>query len=114
MTFQVMTASLLKEGRVAYLQLDGNASRWTSDISNATAVALNDIARLEKAAQISESQNVVIAPYAIDVARTDTGLKAASRREQIRAAGPTVRLPRDSSALDPVAITGQAATQHAA
>ncbi len=97
MTLQVITASLLKEGLVAYLQQNGTVTRWTSDITRATAVTGDSIDALQAVAQRSEADNIVIAPYAIDVIHTNEGLQAATNREQIRAKGPTIQLPRDSS-----------------
>lgn len=114
MTLHVMTASLLREGLVAYLQLEGEASSWTTEISRATAVAADNVAQLKMAAEISESGNVIIAPYVIDVIQSDTGLQAATKREQIRAAGPTIQLPRDSSALNHSVIIRGSAARHAA
>ncbi len=99
MTLQVLTASLLKEGLVAYLHKDGDVTTWTADIAEATAVSSNIISGLKAAAEESASQNIIIAPYVIDVVKTENGLQATDYREQIRAKGPTISLPRDSSVL---------------
>ena len=97
MALQVYTASLLKEGLVAYLSLENGLPFWTSDIRQATAGHGETLDALKTAAERSEQDNLVIAPYAIEVLEIDGGWMAATKREQIRAEGPTIRLPRDKS-----------------
>ncbi|MZR29035.1 DUF2849 domain-containing protein [Sneathiella litorea] len=96
MALQVYTASLLKEGLVAYLTLDNNLPSWTTDIHQATAAIDDSLEALKKAAEQSEQDNIVVAPYAIDVIKTDSGIIAATKREQIRATGPTIELPQEN------------------
>jgi Protein of unknown function (DUF2849) len=97
MAFQVYTASLLKEGLVAYLCLEGGLPSWTSEIGRATAKDGESVEFLKIAAEKSEQENVIVAPYAIDVVNSDRGWVAATKREQIRASGPTIVLPRDNA-----------------
>lgn len=97
MAMQVYTASLLKEGLVAYLSLKDGVPSWTSDIREATANNADHLEGLKAAAESAERQNIVVAPYAIDVLETENGWKAATKREQIRAEGPSFALPQDSS-----------------
>ena len=96
MALQVYTASLLREGLVAYLCLDNGRAFWTTDLRKATARSVDDIAALKSAAERAEQDNIVIAPYAMDVIETEDGLAATTRREQIRASGPTFVLPHDT------------------
>lgn len=96
MALQVYTASLLKEGLVAYLCLENGHAFWTTDLRKATARAADDIEALKIAAEQAEQDNIVIAPYAMDVIETAEGLAATTRREEIRASGPTFVLPHDN------------------
>ncbi|TNE36734.1 MAG: DUF2849 domain-containing protein [Alphaproteobacteria bacterium] len=96
MALQVYTASLLKEGLVAYLRLEENVASWTRDIREATAAAEGTLLdALKNASEQAEKNNLVIAPYAIDVLEDAEGFSATTKREQIRAMGPTIRLPKD-------------------
>ena len=97
MALQVYTASLLKEGLVAYLSLEEGSPSWTADIRQATAGHGELLDSLKAAAEKSAQDNLVVAPYAIEVLETDAGWMASTKREQIRAEGPTIRLPQDKS-----------------
>lgn len=114
MTLQVMTASLLKEGLVAYLRLEGDAASWMTNIKDATAAGPDDIEKLKRAAELSESENRVIAPYPIDVVYMESGPEACSWRERIRASGPTIQLPKDSSFPDYDETTEPSSSRYAA
>ena len=96
MALQVYTASLLKEGIVAYLALEDDHPVWTTDIRQATVSDNDALDSLKNAAERSEQENIIVAPYAIEVLETDNGIVAATKREQIRAAGPTIVLPQDN------------------
>lgn len=96
MALQVYTASLLKEGLVAYLAMDNGLPSWTTDIHLATVSNDDTLDALKLAAEQSEQDNIVVAPYSIDVIQTEDGIVAATKREQIRAAGPTIVLPQDN------------------
>jgi len=85
---QIITANRLRDGAVVYL---GPDTHWSTRISQAVAAADEDQARalLAVAARaVAEAQ--VVAPYAIAVARDASGLRPASYRERIRAAGPSI------------------------
>lgn len=96
MALQVFTASLLKEGLVAYLCFENGEASWTTDLRKATACDAEGIETLQAIAEQAEKDNIVIAPYAIEVVETADGLVATTKREQIRASGPTFPLPHDS------------------
>ncbi|GEM_PF-2449505 len=98
MALQVYTASLLKEGFVAYLCLEGGNAYWSTDLNKAAAVDESSIDDLKQQAERSEAENIVVGAYAVDVIKSENGLVPASKREQIRAGGPTFRLPADASA----------------
>ncbi|MEX1035273.1 MAG: DUF2849 domain-containing protein [Sneathiella sp.] len=97
MALQVYTASLLKEGLVAYLSLENGLPSWTPDIRQATAGTDAELDALKLAAEQSEQENLIVAPYAIEVLETETGYVASTKREQIRANGPTISLPQDTA-----------------
>ncbi|WP_339635545.1 DUF2849 domain-containing protein [uncultured Sneathiella sp.] len=96
MALQVYTASLLKEGLVAYLTLENGNPSWTPDIRQATAGTDSELEILKLAAEQAEQDNHIVAPYAIDVLETEAGYIASTKREQIRASGPTISLPQDA------------------
>lgn len=87
--FQAVTASLLVEGLVVYLTADGRWSQSLQDAAVAEGKEAGD-ALLAKA-QPSVAANLVVEPYLFEVESADKPLVAASVREQIRQAGPTVR-----------------------
>lgn len=98
MALQVYTASLLKEGFVAYLRLDDEGASWSTDLNKATAVQEEAFADLQKEAERSERENIVVGIYAVDVVQTDQGLEPIENREKIRANGPTITLPQSKTA----------------
>ncbi len=94
---QAVTANLLGDGRVAFLTWDGDWSDKVADSHIATSDEesewLLDIAKQAVAAQI------VVDPYLIKVDDSNGTAWPVSRREQIRAAGPT---PAVFDLLDPL------------
>lgn len=93
MALQIFTASLLKEGHVAYLCLEDNIAAWSTDLLKATTTDQVTLEELQAAADRSERENMVIAPYAIDVEADNSILTPTTKREKIRANGPTVVIP---------------------
>lgn len=100
MALQVYTASLLKEGLVAYLCLDEEGISWTTDVKKATAASEDQFETLKAAAERSEKENIVVGIYAVDVELTDAGLVPTENRERIRANGPTIRLPQNGATYE--------------
>ena len=98
MALQVYTASLLKEGLVAYLRLDDEGASWSTDLNKATAAQEDTLAHLQKEAERSERENIVVGIYAVDVIETDKGLEPIENREKIRASDPTIILPQSKTA----------------
>lgn len=98
MALQVYTASLLKEGLVAYLCMDGKNVYWSTDIKKAATAGESDLQTLKAAADRSERENIIVAPYAVDVELTEQGLLPTTKREQIRANGPTIIMPISQAA----------------
>jgi hypothetical protein len=86
-SLQILTANRLSDGAVVYLTAAGT---WSNELGGAV------IAREEKAAaallargQREAEAAVVVGPYLIEVVEEADGLRAASLRERIRAAGPS-------------------------
>ncbi|MEH6405630.1 MAG: DUF2849 domain-containing protein [Sneathiella sp.] len=93
MALQIFTASLLKEGHVVYLCLEGNAASWSTDLVKATTSNQVTLEQLQIAADRSERENMIIAPYAVDVELENSEIIPVTKREKIRASGPTVAIP---------------------
>ncbi len=86
-SLQILTANRLTDGAVVYLTAAGT---WTTEIRQSV------VAREEKAAsallargQKDAESAVVVAPYLIAAIEDADRPRAASLREQIRAAGPS-------------------------
>jgi hypothetical protein len=93
MAYKIYTASLLKEGLVAYLSIRDGETSWTTDVNRATSTETVEETALVKAAERSEQENIVIGAYAVDVTREGDHLIPTENRERIRAGGPTITLP---------------------
>lgn len=87
-TRQIVTANRLRDGAVVYLT---PAGRWSETLA-CGAVADDKAAVDELLAQAERSvaDRLVVAPYAFPVALGEGGPRPTQKREQIRAAGPTV------------------------
>lgn len=87
---QIITANRLGDGVVVYLDA---TSGWTERLGAAAVFETADaIAAAVAAGKKAEAAQIVVETYPIDVARVEGGLKPLRLREEIRAAGPTVRL----------------------
>lgn len=87
---KVVTANRLSDGEVVWL---GAAGRWVETFPEARILETRE----EEAAALAEAEasagrQEIVEPYAIDVTREEGHLKPVRFREQIRAAGPTIRL----------------------
>ena len=88
-TAKVVTANRLSEGRVVYL--DGNGD-WSASLGNAACAA--DDAASDALRVQAERAGRVVGPYLIDVVEIDGAIEPLGTREMIRAAGgPTVIPP---------------------
>ena len=88
--FQALTANRLADGIVVYLTAD---NRWSEPLQDADVTEGKEAGEaLLARAQAPVDGNIVVEPYLFEVAREDDGIRAASVRETIRQAGPTVRL----------------------
>ncbi len=93
MAYTVYTASLLKEGLVAYLSIRDGETSWTTDVNRATSTETVDDSILSTEAERSEQENIVVGVYSVEVTRDGDRLVPTENRERIRAGGPTVALP---------------------
>lgn len=85
---QVLTGNRLRDGAVAYRTAGGE---WVTDISLAEVAP--DAAAAERLTALAAEDVAarrVVGPYLIEVILGEAGLVAASHRERIRAAGPTI------------------------
>lgn len=88
--FQALTANRLSDGIVVYLTA-GNG--WSESLQEAEVAEGKEAAdALLARAEPSVANNTVVEPYLFEVAKEADGIRAASVRETIRQAGPTVRL----------------------
>ena len=88
--FQAVTANRLLDGVVVYLT---TANEWSESLQDAEVADGKEAAEalLARGAVFFEPENFVIDVYLFEVEPTDDGIRAASVREIIRQAGPTVR-----------------------
>ena len=95
MTQQTVTANLLDSGLVVFLATD---SGWTEDVAESfVSDSAEESDWLMAAAQRAVAARIVVDPYLIDVTRENGTIWPVKRREQIRAAGPTIACaPRSS------------------
>jgi hypothetical protein len=99
---KIMTANMLVGGNVVYL---ATGNRWDRKLANARVVENDDaLTTLSKAAQEAVTNGVVVGPYAMAVEISSAGpqLQLLSKREQIRATGPTIKADYSEQAISNV------------
>jgi hypothetical protein len=85
---QSVTANRLHDGAVVFRSETGS---WSTRLSDAAVAADPTVAaQLLAGAERDAANAVVVGPYLFAVTRKDGALQAATLRERIRAAGPTV------------------------
>ncbi len=84
---KVVTANRLDDGEVVYLTENGD---WSPRLTEGRAFEGDEEDRMLLNAAKAEADLQIVAPYAMDVARDDSGLSPTSQRERIRSQGPTV------------------------
>ena len=87
MTLHLLTANRLSDGAVVYLEPSGG---WSHDIQRGLAVSSIKTAALEATGQLGVDNNVVVAPYLIEIEVSGGRHTPVRGRENIRANGPTV------------------------
>ncbi len=88
MTLQMVTANLLSDGHVVYLDGDGAWSNWIESGKIAKTEAAAE--KLMSAAELDVYAGVIVGPYLIEVARTGDAIGALEYREHLRANGPSI------------------------
>jgi hypothetical protein len=89
MTLQAITANRLVDGRVVYLRED---DRWSERIQESVVADSEDLAKtLLELAKRAVAERLVVDPYLFGVNVEDGKIRPLGRREEIRAAGPSVR-----------------------
>lgn len=83
----VVTANRLTDGRVVWLAADGG---WTGVLREAAVFQGEQVGAGLAAGEAAERQQLVVAPYAVEVTATDRGPRPLRMRERLRAAGPSV------------------------
>ncbi len=85
-----VTANRLSDGEVVWLGTNG---RWVETVDSALVLSTEEerAAALAQAHQ-ADADNIVLEPYEIDVQAEQGAVIPVRLREQIRAAGPTMRL----------------------
>ncbi len=94
---KVVTANMLLGGNVVYM---ATGSSWDEKLANALIIKNDDaLTRLNKVAQEAVTSGIVVGPYAIAVKIGFAGPQPLSKREQIRATGPTIRADYSEQAV---------------
>ena len=89
---QMVTANRLRDGKVVYLQADGN---WSTRFANGDVAPDRDAAaKLLAKGEQAATALIVVGPYLMEVKEEDGQLQPVGYREAIRAAGPTVEEPQ--------------------
>jgi len=91
MTLYVVTANALADGGVLWLRAEAGRVAWTSAAREASTT--EDARQRDAwlaAAEADVARNLIVAPYAVEVAPVEGGFRHTSVRERVRADGPTV------------------------
>ena len=87
MDHKVVTANRLDDGRVVYL----TAAGWVTRLVEAEiAASEQEVEGLLVIARAAATNAIIVEPYAIDIEFDGTTPLPVTRRERIRAGGPTV------------------------
>lgn len=91
---QILTANLLGDGLVVFLDQDG---AWASSLENASLAHSNDDAsRLEAIGGEAARANIIVDPYLVEVEDNGSSLLPVKMRERMRVGGPSVNLEFNS------------------
>ncbi|MGB0574804.1 MAG: DUF2849 domain-containing protein [Alphaproteobacteria bacterium] len=85
---RIITANMLVSGNVLYLD---EKRCWDENIANAQIIKNDeDLARLNNMSQDAVMNSIIVGPYVMPVECHSAGLQPVSKRELIRASGPTI------------------------
>ena len=88
MTSKILTANLLADGHVVYLDANRDWSTWIE--SGQVASTDKAAEKLLKAADLGVADGVIIAPYLIEVVSAADSISPVEYREHLRANGPSI------------------------
>lgn len=89
MTVKAITANRLSDGNVVYLRQDDT---WSERIQESIVADSEELATaLLELAKRAVAERLVVDPYLFAVSVEDGRIRPLGRREEIRAAGPSVR-----------------------
>lgn len=87
---KVITANRLLDGEVVYLAPGGS---WSKSLSEARFLTKErEQTRLLRVAETDVTRQIIVGPYLMDAERRTGTPSPISKRESIRAKGPTVRV----------------------
>lgn len=85
---KIISANRLSDGIVVYFE---GAGSWRENIDLGQILASEaEVEAALGAARIDAKRNLIVDPFAVEVASGDNGLNALSLRDAIRARGPTI------------------------
>ncbi len=90
MTHRMVTANRLHDGAVVYLAADKD---WTRNVESGLLAESDDTDKLLARADQAVQDQIVVAPYLIDVEVVANSIRPVRFREQIRAKGPSIFAP---------------------
>ena len=101
---QILTANLLSDGMVVFLNPNGS---WASSLEGAhVAHSDDDAARLEANGGAAARANIVVDPYLIEVEVTSAAPFPVEFRERMRARGPGGNVEFISQTSEQAALAG--------
>ena len=90
MTHLMVTANRLHDGAVVYLAADDD---WTRNVESGLAADFNATEQLLAVAEQAAQEQIIVAPYLIEVEVVANSIRPSRFREQIRAKGPSIFAP---------------------
>jgi len=90
MSHRMVTANRLHDGAVVYLGADKD---WTRNVESGLVADSNDTEQLLAVAEQAAQDQIVVAPYLIEVEVVANSIRPIRFREQIRAKGPSIFAP---------------------
>ena len=90
MSHRMVTANRLHDGAVVYLAADKD---WTRNVESGLVADSNDTEQLLAVAEQATQDQIVVAPYLIEVEVVGNSIRPIRFREQIRAKGPSIFAP---------------------
>ncbi len=90
MTHHIVTANRLHDGAVVYLAADKD---WSRNVESGLVADSRDPEKLLAIAELAVQDQIIVAPYLIEVEVVANSIHPIRFREQIRAKGPSILAP---------------------